>query len=328
MARALSEAMSSAVFYGVCAMSPEPTFQRDGNRWVMPPIPARDNCGLGDPYLTADGLATDMIIPRHLRDDDSMLAPGALAVLADSAIGFAIITRIERPTGMATSHLHLDILRPFVATDTSVLCCTGRLVHDDGNHYALGQGTVVDDTGRVVATATVGAVLIPPRMIRPPENDGQAANEVVTAQDWTSIHHFLGSESAAPDSGATTTFTSTPRLANKSGGLHGGIGVLMGERAMQRALDGSGPHQFTLVELHATYPRPIAATGGEVECRATVTYRGRQLATVRGELLDQRGKVAVVVDGTYIATGYASDTNVTLRSDDRTIAEGDRRAAD
>lgn len=277
---------------------------------MMPAIPARDNCGLGDPYSTADGIATDMVVPGHLLDG-ATLVPGALAVLADSAVGFAVIGSLGRPTAMATSHLHLDVVRPFIATDHARLRCTGHLVHDDGGHYALGQGSIVDDAGHLIATATVGAVLMPFRTIRPPDEAAPAATPpATTAQQWADIDEFLGSAPSASDSGTSMTFVAGPSVANTAGGLHGGIGVLMAERTLHHALEREAPGQFTLVELHATYPRPIASNGAAIECRATVTYRGRRLATARGELLDQRGKVAVVVDATYIGT----DTGLTLAS--------------
>jgi acyl-coenzyme A thioesterase PaaI-like protein len=288
-------------------MTAGPTFERDRDGWKMPAIGARDNCGLGDPYLTSEGVATDMVIPDHLRGADSMLALGSLAVLADSAIGFATVASLDRPTGMATSHLHLEIVRPSIEPDVGRLRCTGRLVHDDGHHYALGHGTIFDDAGRPVAHASIGAVLLPFRTIQSP-TDGNEPDPSTTVREsepdrerrWSDVDEFLGSRRAPA---GVMTFVASPTLANSSRGLHGGIGVFMAEQALQHALDSDGPHRFTLVELRATYPRPIAANGAPITCRSSITYRGRRLVTVRSELLDQRGKVAVVVDGTFIAAG-------------------------
>jgi acyl-coenzyme A thioesterase PaaI-like protein len=84
--------------------------------------------------------------------------------------------------------------------------------------------------------------------------------------------------------------------------VYGGIGVLMGERAMELALRVARPDLEVMrpVELRAAYVRPIAADGSLIECHAQVMYLGRRLAVVRAEVRAPDGRVAVLVDGSYI----------------------------
>jgi uncharacterized protein (TIGR00369 family) len=95
----------------------------------------------------------------------------------------------------------------------------------------------------------------------------------------------------------------SPRFANASGGIHGGFGVLMGERTLDLALRTAlaGERSMRPVEVRAAFLRPIVADGTPVESRAMVMHLGRRLAAARGELCDHRGRPAVLVDATYIA---------------------------
>ena len=97
--------------------------------------------------------------------------------------------------------------------------------------------------------------------------------------------------------------TAKPQFANSTGGIHGGFGVLMGERALDVALRAAITDERSMrpVELRAAFLRPIPATGAPIECRATVMHLGRRLAAARGEVCDQQGRSAVLVDATYIA---------------------------
>ncbi len=86
------------------------------------------------------------------------------------------------------------------------------------------------------------------------------------------------------------------------GNVHGGGGVLLGERAAAAALGrvqvpGDGARR--LVELRAVYLRPLAADGGPLECRAEVVHLGRRLAAARAELFRPGEPPAVLVDTAY-----------------------------
>jgi uncharacterized protein (TIGR00369 family) len=118
------------------------------------------------------------------------------------------------------------------------------------------------------------------------------------------VHDTLGTQVVrALRSGVRVLARASVHFANSRGGLHGGFGVLIGEQtldlALRVALDGA--RTMRPVELRAVFLRPIIADEAMVEARATVIHLGRRLATVRGELRDQRGRPAVLVDATYLA---------------------------
>ena len=94
-------------------------------------------------------------------------------------------------------------------------------------------------------------------------------------------------------------FRSSPVLANVRGGLHGGVGMLMGERTCRMLL---GDAQAQLVALRAVFARPVAADGGAVTYRAGWLHRGRRTAHVKAELSNQAGRFAVSVDAVYALT--------------------------
>jgi uncharacterized protein (TIGR00369 family) len=103
--------------------------------------------------------------------------------------------------------------------------------------------------------------------------------------------------------GIRVTAEAKPEFANSSGGLHGGFGVLMGERVLDAALRAALHDERSMrpVELRAAFLRPIVADGRAIECRATVMHQGRRLAAVRGEVRDHYGRPAVLVDATYVS---------------------------
>jgi uncharacterized protein (TIGR00369 family) len=107
----------------------------------------------------------------------------------------------------------------------------------------------------------------------------------------------------ARSTGIRMTAEAKPEFANTSGGLHGGFGVLMGERVLDAALRAALHNDQSMrpVELRAAFLRPIVVNGHVIECRATVMHQGRRLAAVRGEVRDHQGRPAVLVDATYVS---------------------------
>ena len=267
------------------------------SRLETPYIEARENAGLGTPFVSGDDIATVMRPRPAMRTPDGALAPGALAVLTDSAIGFATVHQTGGPRRMVTGHLNIELTAPIPTGDEIELLCRGRLVGGDDT-YAVGSGEVLDASGTTIAVATIGAVFFPgePPIRVVPE---PPANGPTTAGD---VDELLGTR-LVERTGSTCTvrFTSSGSTTNLSGGVHGGMGVLMAERTIDRLLrsdDGEATHR--LVAIRAAYPRGIVADGAEIECVAETMHRGRRLALARAVLRDQQGRPAVVVDASYV----------------------------
>ena len=71
---------------------------------------------MGDGGLAELGAAPlrtlqQMEAPPWMRDHQGAIAPGGLAILSDSALGYAVMSTVPLARGMATSHLHLELLR-------------------------------------------------------------------------------------------------------------------------------------------------------------------------------------------------------------------------
>ena len=77
---------------------------------------------------------------------------GIIATLLDSALGCAVQTVLPDGAGYTTLSLELKYLRP-VAVDAGQLRATGTVVHA-GRRQATAEGSITDDAGRLVATAT------------------------------------------------------------------------------------------------------------------------------------------------------------------------------
>jgi uncharacterized protein (TIGR00369 family) len=94
-------------------------------------------------------------------------------------------------------------------------------------------------------------------------------------------------------------------LSNVSSGVHGGMGALMGQRAIDLALAAlvDDMSDWRVTDMRAVFVRPIAADGTMVTCRAHIVHRGRTLVAARAELLDQRGRVAVLIDTSHVRAG-------------------------
>jgi acyl-CoA thioesterase len=275
-------------------------------------VPALETVGID--AISRGGAMTTcrMRAPATLLDQDGAPATGALAVLADGVLGFAITFGLPQVMGMATTHLHLELLRPLPA-GTIVLEAAGRRRGVEGT-FAIGEADISTSDGAPVAQATIGALFLPrpppdeprPQTPQPPlraKATAAPASRPHRLLGDAPVHALLGTEvRRAGRTGVRVTVRAVPSFANSMGGVHGGMGVLMGERALDLALRAAIPDERRLrpVELRAAFLRPIAADGRAVECHAAVMHLGRRLAAVRGEVRDHDGRTAVLVDATYV----------------------------
>lgn len=252
-------------------------------------------CGLGQPKRVGDDVVADMTVRPALLDDGYATA-GITAILFDWVLGMAVIA--DSPgTGMTTTYLHLEMLRPALH-DPPALRGIGRARHLR-NNIAIGDGVITDVNGSELARATMGALLL-----GPPTNNASGERPMPPEEDTPSSGPGLagarGDVVDASSSGAVLRFRPGLRLANVSGGVHGGVGVLMANRTLDAAVKAAGQTNHRLLELRAAFVRPIPATGDPIDCAAAVLHSGRRLTLVQGELRDQSGRPAVLVDATYM----------------------------
>jgi uncharacterized protein (TIGR00369 family) len=299
------------------SLNDEPQEERDarlhGLRERVDVVPARATAGIRAVRVEAGHTQYAMDVPDWIHDADGRAAPGALGILVDTAVGTAVMTAVAGHRAMATSHLHLELLRPIPAGTRTITCDGAPSAVED--RFALGEGVALTEAGDVVARASVGAVLLDtPARFGPGRTDMRvtpsrrgAATERASRPHrliaGSPVHEELGTRVvSARSTGVRSTALAAPRFGNSGGGMHGGFGVLMGECVLDLALRAALGDRPAMrpVELRAAFLRPIPADGSAVECRAAVVHLGRRLAAARGEVRDQEGRVAVLVDASYV----------------------------
>lgn len=86
---------------------------------------------------------------------------GLLCTLLDTVIGCASHTTLERGTWYTSIELKVSYLRP-VTVDTGLLRGTGTVIKD-GRRVIFAEGTVTDEAGTLVATASSSLLVLSPR---------------------------------------------------------------------------------------------------------------------------------------------------------------------
>lgn len=232
------------------------------------------------------------------------LAAGMVGLLADHALGGAIVPAMGDGHVMVTSHMHFELIRPITA-DIGRLQATGELVHVDAGS-AFTRGDITDGDGVLVAHTSGRFALLPVQ--------ASASGAVRSAPPSTSeapprprpahpaadpIDDLLGLR-VAPASSSTVEarFVAGGALANERRGLHGGVGILVAERTIDAAVRAATPaaNEFRPVELRTLFLRPVAADDAELVCRAEVTHAGRSVIACTAILFTAEGKPSVTVD--------------------------------
>src|SRR4051794_5600629 len=283
---------------------PVPSLER--MREILDLVPARRTAGIRGVDLGTGHAEVAMDIPAWAHDEAGDVVPGLLAVLADTALGVSVTSGISPDAAMVTTHLHLGMPQR-VPRAARTITCTARFLSRDGS-YGVGEGLATADTGEVVARIGLGALLL--------DTTPVATNTPTDASVMTPppggrpvegpVHAELATEITASAPGSVTaTVVARPRFANSRGLVHGGFGALFGERVLDLALAhaAGGPHGMRPVDLHVTYLRSVAADDRSLCCRGSVLHAGRRFAATRGEVRRHDGRLAILVEGSYVAAG-------------------------
>jgi uncharacterized protein (TIGR00369 family) len=100
-----------------------------------------------------DGTATfEMESRPDLYNPYSVAHGGAIASLADSAMGFSVVSTLGADERFTTAELHLNFIRA-VTVESGTLRSVGRVVHR-GRQIAVAEAEVFDAANRLVARAT------------------------------------------------------------------------------------------------------------------------------------------------------------------------------
>jgi uncharacterized protein (TIGR00369 family) len=107
------------------------------------------------------GSAVFVIDPgEHLYNPIGSVHGGTLATLADSALGCAVHSMLPAGVGYTTVDLNVTYLRP-ATRDSGPLTCEAEVVHS-GRKIATARAQIVDNNGRLYATATTTCLILRP----------------------------------------------------------------------------------------------------------------------------------------------------------------------
>lgn len=287
----------------------------DRLRQMRDKLPARATTGVECVTLDSGHTEFTMDVPSWLMDGYGVPVPGSLGVLVDSALGSAIASGIDADEFCITTHIHIEFVKQ-MSVGTRHLRCSGTLT-ESGDRYGFSKAVVSTDEGEVVATATSGSLTVkgPPlfghgrtRQTLPANIDhGVARKSTTDAHPLIrniGVHEALGTIVLSADNGGVRTSTpGEPRMANYSGGIHGGFSLLIGERTLAlavQAADGDHP-AMRPVELRVALLRPLPADGSDVYANASMVHFGRRVGAARGQISNSNGEASVLVDATYVS---------------------------
>lgn len=270
-----------------------------------------------------EGARVQMDPGVHTAEPDGTLNIGALALLADVAMGASIRACLDPRVRLATTSLHLQFIgvaprEPLEAIATF----HGNFRGSPGQHAMSGvsvcQGGEKVCFGNAVfmVVPAPGGKELPPFPWRSRRELQVALPDIDTLDPEESlilrrteallaagahransfIRRFLGYEARRHEQGATSTMANGPHIGNRVGHVQGGVLVGLAAVTAQEALDGT----WGLTSVSASFMRPGAGT--EVHATSRIVHRGRHTALVRTEVLGD-GKLVLDVMTTHAFLG-------------------------
>ena len=289
-------------------------------------------CG-GDLVETGPGSSTfSMAASPWLQSSAGVMTGGVLALIADAALGGALLTTFESNTALATSELSMNFLRP-ATTASGSLIARAKLIQA-GRSQGLTEASVEDARGHLLAHATSRCVILRLPEAPPPPPDPfpigwptyegpdpyqrPVEGEVVPQETWDRLSGLEMMEawtrdelpcapieyllSLTSDEVSESTYTcSMPAsqwLCTSGGTFYGGALAMLADYAMNGAVQtvvGPGTSWGTL-DLKVNFLRPVVPDGRPLQARARIVHRGRTVAVASAELEGADGKTVALAN--------------------------------
>lgn len=278
--------------------------------------PSHDGAPIAPIYATGcltdqrfgDGTCEELLrVQRWMLEVDGRLAVGALALLADSATGFAVSNHLPSHMTLVTAQLRLEMFRA-AASGSRSLRGVGEMMHADAD-VGFARALLSEPDGSAIAMASMrSAHVLHPEGRRPQVRVEEGPSGVVPLPD-ESVDALLGSRVLEQDEIRTVVgLVARPELTNAAANVHGGVIAMMIERAIVSSLAAIvGCSPFRPLDLEITYLRPLPGDGSDVTAVARVASRTRRFVQVVGDVTRADGRVAATVRATYAHAG-ASDS--------------------
>jgi uncharacterized protein (TIGR00369 family) len=304
------------------------------------------------------GIATfAMPVTPWLLDPHGLVSLGTAGILADTALGCAIMTALPPGVAFTTGEISLNALRP-ITTASRQLVARGRLVHS-GRSLGLSDVHIEDGAGRLVVYGTSRCILFPPREPppSPPASPARAQEQAVDSPDpylrdpagapipqaaWADrsgleiLQALARDELPAPPlssltglrlmeaADGTTTFSlpASGWLCNPAGTVQGGVLAMLVDAALGMAVQTTAPAGTAIasLDLKVNLLRPAPPDGRDLVARANVVHRGRTLAVAHGEVTDADGRrVALATSTVTILEGRTATLSYPVVQEDEAL---------
>lgn len=114
----------------------------------------------------ADGSATfEMPSTSELYNPNNVVHGGAITSLADTAMGFAVLSTLAPGENFTTAELHINFLKA-VTAESGMLRSIGRVVQR-GQQVAVAEADVVDQQNQLIARASTTNIILQRRAAQP-----------------------------------------------------------------------------------------------------------------------------------------------------------------
>jgi uncharacterized protein (TIGR00369 family) len=259
------------------------------------PIPIIGTTGCEVLDAAPEGVLVRLPVTRALLGQDGRLLPGALAIVADVACGWAAHAAQQHAGFASTAQLRLEFVRPLPELGAAVVV---RATCDSATADAgLARGEIVDDGDELLAVCSVRT--IPLATHRGAAGVAKAVASVGTIDlANTPLANVLGlATSHSADGKSTLELRPDLAIANSAGAVHGGALALIGYLAAseaQRSVLAAG-EELDALDLVINYYRAVPADGSPLTCTAAVAHRGRRFLVAEGHLVTADGRIAARV---------------------------------
>ena len=127
---------------------------------TIPPPPIASTLGFG-PLRVVDGAVVLELEPQSFHDNPiGSMHGGVIATMLDTVAGCAVHATLPAGVGYTSLDLSVRFIRA-VRPGTGTVTATGRVVHR-GSRTAVAEASVLDGSGRLIATATSTCLVMDP----------------------------------------------------------------------------------------------------------------------------------------------------------------------
>ena len=300
------------------------------NKQILPP-PIHHLFGLAPTGLAPDQITFSMPCSPWLQSDAGVYFAGTAALVADAALGGAVMAPLGPGDVVVTSDLSMNFLRP-VGVGSGELVCRAKPI-EVGRTLGLAEGVVEDGQGRLVAHCTTRCFVVhldvpemtesielpeielpvydtpdpylrelPDEATRPDLYETQQFLEIVKGlQEGRPpapfVHLFAGQGIDAEPGAFRGRFAATPWMASYAGSVYGGVLAFMADTFLTGAFSTTlDTHEIAAtLDLKVQFVRPVWPDGGLLSGEARVVHRGKRFVAAQGEIKNARGKTVVLM---------------------------------